>query len=178
MVTCTTPWLSGASFENTSLAKSMIIPSAYGPRSLTLHWAVAPFDALIVTTVPIGNVRCAHVPGGAASYHVAPPLWLRPDGAGAADPDPEEPDFGAGFAGAAAGLGAGFTVVVVWRTTVVDGAADVVVRTRCASGVYVAGASVVGGDGGTVELDAAAWSSTEAGCSGADAETVRAPLRT
>ena len=74
MVTCTTPWLRGASFWNTSLAKSMIIPSTYGPRSLTVHDAVAPDELLIVTTVPIGNVLWAHVPGGAASYHVAPPL--------------------------------------------------------------------------------------------------------
>ena len=52
----------------------MIIPSTYGPRSLTVHDAVAPDELLIVTTVPIGNVLWAHVPGGAASYHVAPPL--------------------------------------------------------------------------------------------------------
>jgi len=109
----------------------MIIPSTKGPRSLTVHVAVAPDWLLMVTTVPIGNVRWAHVPGGAASYHVAPPLWVRPDGAGAADPDEPEPGFGAGLAGAAAGLGAGFTVVVVRRTAVVGGAVlAVVARTR------------------------------------------------
>src|SRR5947209_7238704 len=95
MVTCTTPWLRGASLWNTSLARSMIIPSAYGPRSLTVQEAVAPDELLIVTTVPIGNDLWAHVPGGAASYHVAPPLWLRPDGAGAGE---LELGFGAGFA--------------------------------------------------------------------------------
>jgi len=133
----------------------MIIPSAYGPRSLTVQVAVAPDELLMVTTVPMGSVWCAQVPGGAASYHVAPPLWLRPDGAGAADPDPDEPGFGAGFAGVAAGFGFGFSVVVVCRATVVGGAVDVVARTRCANGVYVAGASVVGGDEGVVVSGAA-----------------------
>ena len=136
---------------NTSLARSMIMPSANGPRSLTVHVAVAPDWLLMVTTVPIGNVRWAHVPGGAASYHVAPPLWERPDGAGAPDPDePEpEPDFGAGLAGAAAGLGAGFTVVVVRRTAVVDGAVRaVVVRTRATAVVDVV-ATAVGRSVGT-----------------------------
>jgi len=129
----------------------MIMPSANGPRSLTVHVAVAPDWLLMVTTVPIGNVRWAHVPGGAASYHVAPPLWERPVGAGAPDPDePEpEPDFGAGLAGAAAGLGAGFVVVVVRRTAVVDGAVRaVVVRTRATAVVDVV-ATAVGGSVGT-----------------------------
>src|SRR5947208_7788539 len=74
MVTCTTPWLRGANLWNTSSARSMIIPSAYGPRSLTVQLAVAPDELLIETTVPMGNDLWAHVPGGAASYHVAPPL--------------------------------------------------------------------------------------------------------
>jgi len=91
-----------------------------------VHVAVAPLDALIVTTVPIGKVRCAHVPGGAASYHVAPPLWLRPEGAVDVDPDA---GFGAGFAGVVAGLGAGL-VVVVRRGIVVRGTVVVVARTR------------------------------------------------
>src|SRR5438309_7783398 len=144
MVTCTTPWLSGASFSNTSFARSMIMPSAYGPRSLTVHCAVAPFDALTVTTVPMGNVLWAHVPGGAASYHVAPPLCVRPDGA--ADPDDPVPDFGVGLAGAAAGFGAAFTGVVVRRGTVVDGAARrVVARVAVTAVVDVGGATVVGG---------------------------------
>jgi len=155
----------------------MIIPSAYGPRSLTVHVAVAPFDALIVTTVPIGSVRCAHVPGGAASYQVAPPLWLRPDGAGALDPDPDDPDFGAGFAGAAVGLDAGFTVVVVCRATGFGGAVDVVARTRSASGTYLAGARVVEGAVASVVAGAAVWSSAGGG-SAAEAETVSAPPRT
>jgi hypothetical protein len=76
--------------------------------------AVAPVDwLLMVTTVPIGSVRWAHVPGGAASYHVAPPLWLRPLGAGAAEDDGAGADLAAGFG---AGFGAGFVVVVAGRT--------------------------------------------------------------
>jgi len=122
----------------------MIIPSAYGPRSLTVHWAVAPDELLMVTTVPIGSVRWAHVPGGAASYHVAPPLSVRPDGA--AEPDDPDPDFGAGLAGAAAGFGAAFTAVVVRRGTVVGGAARrVVARSTVAAVVDVGGATVVDG---------------------------------
>jgi len=129
----------------------MIMPSANGPRSLTVHVAVAPDWLLMVTTVPIGNVRWAHVPGGAASYHVAPPLWERPVGAGAPDPDePEpEPDFGAGLAGAAAGLAAGFTVVVVRRTAVVGGAVRAVVARTRATPVVDVVAAVVGGAVGT-----------------------------
>jgi len=91
-----------------------------------LHVAVLPFDAWIVTTVPIGSVLCAHVPGGAASYQVAPPLWLRPAGAAepALDPDPD-PDagFGAGLVVGVAAFAAAFRVVVVRRGSVVDGAA-------------------------------------------------------
>jgi hypothetical protein len=107
---------------------------------------------LIVTTVPIGNVRCAHVPGGAASYQVAPPLCVRPLGAGAADEDGDGEDFGAGLA---AGFGAGLVVAVAARTgafctgfTVVrvvaarPGRAAVV--GGVVSGTVVVGASVVG----------------------------------
>ena len=131
----------------------MIIPSAYGPRSLTVHWAVAPFDALIVTTVPIGNVLWAHVPGGAASYHVAPPLWVRPEGAVEPDPDDPDPGLGAGFVdGEVAGFAAGLAVVVVRRGTVVDGVVrGVVVRTRATTAVDdVDGGTVDDGSLGTV----------------------------
>ena len=146
--------------ENTSLARSMIMPSANGPRSLTVHVAVAPDWLLMVTTVPIGNVRWAHVPGGAASYHVAPPLWERPDGAGVPDPDEPEPDFGAGLAGAAAGLAAGFTVVVVRRTAVVGGAVRAVVARTRATPVVDVVAAVVGGAVGTGVSEGLTRSST------------------
>jgi len=121
------------------------MPSAYGPRSRTVHCAVAPFDAWIVTTVPIGNVLWAHVPGGAASYQVAPPLCVRPDGAGAAEPDPDGAGLGAGLAGAVAGLAAAaaFSVVVV-RRGVVDGVV------RNAAGFTRATTAVDDVDGGTV----------------------------
>ena len=165
--------------ENTSLARSMIMPSANGPRSLTLQVAVAPVDWLrIVTTVPIGNVRWAHVPGGAASYHVAPPLWLRPEGAGAAEADEPEPGFGAVLAGAAAGFAAGFNVVVVRRTPVVGGAVrTVVARTRVTTLDDVVSATVVGG-----AVDAGASNPVtgfSAGrTSGPVADTATAPLKT
>ena len=99
-----------------------------------------------MTIVPIGSVLWAHVPGGAASYHVAPPLWVRPDGAVlAADPDDPDAGLGAGLAGAAAGLAATFTVVVVRRGTVVDGAVLGLARTVVTAVVDVGGAAVVGG---------------------------------
>ena len=169
MVTCTTPWLSGASLENTSFARSMIAPSAYGPRSSTVHVAVAPDALVIVTTVPIGNVRWAHVPGGAASYQVAGPLWVRPWGA---VPAPGDVDVGAGLDGGADNLDAGFTAAVARRA--VGGGAVL----RNARGVNVAWAMVVGCGEGTVVFGAAACSTTGAGRSGAEADTVRAPLST
>jgi hypothetical protein len=122
----------------------MINPSTKGPRSLTVHEAVAPDELLMVTTVPIGNVLCAHVPGGAASYHEAPPLWLRPDGAVV---DPDE-GLGAGLAGAVVGLGDVFTVVVVRRTTVVD-VEGAVARTRATVDGGAVATTVVGGSVGT-----------------------------
>ena len=154
----------------------MIIPSTKGPRSLTVHVAVAPDWLLMVTTVPIGNVRWAHVPGGAASYHVAPPLWVRPDGAGAPDPDEPEPGFGAGLAGAAAGLGAGFTVVVVRRTAVVGGAVLAVVARTRATVVDVV-AAVVGGSVGTGMSERLTRSSTGR-VAGAAAATDSSPRST
>ena len=47
-----------------------------GPRSWTRHWAVAPVSRfVIVTMVPNGRVRWAHVPGpGPVPYQVADPL--------------------------------------------------------------------------------------------------------
>src|SRR5437867_12546684 len=76
-----TPEERGAMRENTSLAKSMIMPSTYGPRSWTVQVAVAPLaTSVMCTIVPLGRVRWAHVPGGAASYQVAPPLWALPVG--------------------------------------------------------------------------------------------------
>jgi hypothetical protein len=145
MRTWTTPWLSGASLVNTSLARSMIRPSTKGPRSFTRHVAVAPVEtAVMVTTVPIGNVRWAHVPGGAASYQVAPPDWVRPEGADD-DPDGAE-DFGAVERGAVVGLGAGRVVVGARRTGAVCAVGLVAPRrTAAVVGGVVAGGTVVGG---------------------------------
>jgi hypothetical protein len=154
----------------------MIMPSANGPRSLTVHVAVAPDWLLMVTTVPIGNVRCAHVPGGAASYHVAPPLWVRPDGAGAADPDEPDAGLGAALAGGGVGLGAGFTVVVVRRATVVGVVRAVVARTRATAVVDVL-ATVVGGSVGTGVSERLTRSSTGRAVSGPAAATETAPPR-
>ena len=107
---------------------------------------------------------------------MAPPLWVRPDGAGAVpDPDPDDPEpvFGAGLAAVAAGLGVAFTVVVVRRGAVVDGALrSFVVRTTATAFVDVVGATVVGTSVvGTVVATSpvACW-----GGSGADADTATA----
>ena len=109
--------------------------SPYGPRSVTVHWTLAPVERLVtVTTVPFGRVRCAHSPG-CQSYQDAPPDSV----------------FGGAvvvvvvvFGGAVASF-AGFTVVVVdddgGSTDVVVGAAVVVVTSRSApNGSIVAGA--------------------------------------
>jgi hypothetical protein len=116
-----------------------------------VHEAVAPVDRLvIVTTVPLGRVWWAHVPGGAASYHVAPPVWLVPEGAADADPDGAVPDLGAGLAVDVVGLGAGRVVVVVARRAVVVG----VVRALAGNERPLVGTGVVVGvvvDGGAAE---------------------------
>ena len=58
MRTWMTPEESGAMRENTSLARSMIMPSTYGPRSWTVQVAVAPLaTSVMCTTVPLGRVR-------------------------------------------------------------------------------------------------------------------------
>jgi hypothetical protein len=119
----------------------------------------------MVTTVPIGSVRCAQVPGGAASYHVAPPLWLRLAGA-VPDPEPEypAPDFGAGLVVGVVDLAAVLIVVVVRRGTVVDGVVLAVVCTRATTVVddvigTVVGASVGTGVAGPPVAWGAGWAS-------------------
>jgi hypothetical protein len=118
------------------------------------------------------------VPGGAASYHVAPPLWLLPAGAAAPEPDPEDPDpdRGAGRVVAVVAFGAARnvvdvrrgTVVVVTRRAVVVGTADTAV-------VDVAGGTVVVGPAGA-GVDGAMASST--GCAGATDATASSPVAT
>jgi hypothetical protein len=79
-----TPADVGAIWANVDLARSMIQPSWYGPRSATRQVVLLPFDVLVtLTIVPIGSVLWAHVPSGAASYHDALPDSELPDGAGA-----------------------------------------------------------------------------------------------
>lgn len=136
-----TPASSGASAEKVSLERSMIHPLTYGPRSATLHRTCLPVSLWVtVTMVPIGRVRCAHVPGGAASYHDALPDW-------AFDSEVvggEASRVGAGLGAAVvAGRGADVVVGAERRATVVvgDGARVVAVTRRCAA--VVAGAAVV-----------------------------------
>src|SRR5438309_6877908 len=129
MRTWMTPVDRGAMRENTSLARSMIRPSTYGPRSETVHVAVAPLaTSVMCTTVPLGSVRWAHVPGGAASYQLAPPLWVLPEGAagGAALGAGADLDVGV----AVIGRGAGRVVLVARRGTVEEGATRGAARYR------------------------------------------------
>ena len=80
------------------------------------------------------------MPGGAASYHVAPPVWLLPEGAVEAPlPGEPEPDFGSGFGGVDAGLALATGLVVL----VVRGTARVVVVRGNARSAVLDG--VVGG---------------------------------
>ena len=152
----------------------MMRPSTKGPLSLTLQLAVPPVDRLVmVTIVPNGSVRWAHVPGGAAWYQVAPPVWELPLGAGAEEDD----GFGADLeVGAGAVERAGERVVGgVRRTAVVVVGRDAVLARN---GVRTAGALVVGGDvvGGSV-VGGSGWLTSAAaergGASPARSETRR-----
>jgi hypothetical protein len=54
-------------------------------RSSTVHVVVAPVATFVtVRTVPKGRVGLAHIPGGAAPYHVACPLSRLAGGGGGA----------------------------------------------------------------------------------------------
>ena len=106
-------------------------------RSSTVHVVLAPVAIFVtVKTVPNGSVGLAHLPAGAALYHVAWPRSLSPVAAG----------------GAATGATLGATVVVVTgtassRTAVccgVAGTKGVVVGAVTAGAVVGVGATVVG----------------------------------
>jgi len=133
------------------------------------------------TTVPLGNVRWAHVPGGAASYQLAPPVWEFPAGAGAGVGRGPAADVGVDL-GVAAGRAAGRLVVVARRGAVVvtcrgaaryrvglyGGRAAVVV----VGATVVVGASVVSGTSDRLARSAVALAS--AASSPAISETGRA----
>jgi hypothetical protein len=74
IVTSTTPWLGSANCANPDGDMSTTRGYPAPSRSSTVHVVLAPV-ALFVTvrTVPNGRVGLAHMPAGAAAYHVACP---------------------------------------------------------------------------------------------------------
>ena len=86
---------------------------------MTTHDAVRPFDTFVIlTTVPIGSVGCAHSPAR-YSYQLAAPSWLLLDtGAGAGA---DVVGGAAVVAGATFTTGFGAAVVGVVRATVTGG---------------------------------------------------------
>jgi hypothetical protein len=79
IVTSTTPWLVSANCANPDGDMSTTRGYPACSRSSTVHVVLAPVETFVtVTTVPKGSVGLAHLPGGAAAYHVAWPRSLFP----------------------------------------------------------------------------------------------------
>ena len=117
-MTSTTPWLVSANWSNPDGDMSTTRGYPACSRSSTTHVVCAPVDAFVtVTTVPKGNVGLAHLPGGAAAYHVAWPRSLFPVvvGRGALTDATfgVAVDVAAGEACATAGVSSGVVVDVV-----------------------------------------------------------------
>jgi hypothetical protein len=79
IVTSTTPWLVSANWANPDGDRSTTRGYPACSRSSTVHVVLAPVETFVtVTTVPKGSAGLAHLPGGAAAYHVAWPRSLSP----------------------------------------------------------------------------------------------------
>lgn len=71
-----TPTWDPAMASKSGLARSMMRPSTYGPRSLTVQMTERPLAVLVTLTfVPLGRVRWAQPPVAADVYHEALPPW-------------------------------------------------------------------------------------------------------
>jgi hypothetical protein len=72
IVTSTTPWLVEANCAKPEGDMSTTLGYPACSRSSTVHVVLAPVATFVtVKTVPNGSVGLAHMPGGAAPYHVA-----------------------------------------------------------------------------------------------------------
>jgi hypothetical protein len=114
IVTSTTPWLGSANCAKPDGDMSTTLGNPACSRSSTVHVVLAPVAALVtVRTVPNGSVGLAHIPAGAAAYHVAWPC--SPSVAGAGAPWVAGATVGAAVARAETSStgGAGAVVVVV-----------------------------------------------------------------
>jgi hypothetical protein len=132
IVTSTTPWLGSASWAKPDGDISTTRGYPACSRSSTVHVVLAPVATFVtVRTVPNARVGLAHIPGGAAAYHVAWPCSPSVVGTGAgALSVVAGVTVGAAVARAetcSAGGGAGAVVVVVVVVVGGGGAAVVVV---------------------------------------------------
>jgi hypothetical protein len=135
IVTSTTPWLGSASCAKPDGDMSTTLGNPACSRSSTVHVVLAPVAAFVtVRTVPNGSVGLAHIPAGAAAYHVA---W------------PCSPSVGAATGVWAAGVAAGATAARA-ATSLTGGGAVVVVVAGGGGGaepVVGVGVGVVAGVG-------------------------------
>jgi hypothetical protein len=116
IVTSTTPWLGSANCAKPDGDISTTLGNPACSRSSTVHVVLAPVAAFVtVRTVPNGRVGLAHIPAGAAAYHVAWPCSSSAIGAGAGAPTVAGATAGAAAARAetCSTGGAGAVVVVV-----------------------------------------------------------------
>jgi hypothetical protein len=130
IVTSTTPWLGSANCAKPDGDISTTLGNPACSRSSTVHVVLAPVAAFVtVRTVPNGRVGLAHIPAGAAAYHVAWPRSPSVVGADATAPSVVGATAGAVSARAATSStgGAGAVVVVVVGNDGGGGATVVVV---------------------------------------------------
>jgi hypothetical protein len=130
IVTSTTPWLGSANCAKPDGDISTTLGNPACSRSSTVHVVLAPVAAFVtVRTVPNGRVGLAHIPAGAAAYHVAWPRSPSVVGADATAPSVVGATAGAVAARAATSStgGAGAVVVVVVGNDGGGGATVVVV---------------------------------------------------
>jgi hypothetical protein len=133
IVTSTTPWLGSANCAKPDGDISTTLGNPACSRSSTVHVILAPVAAFVtVRTVPNGRVGLAHIPAGAAAYHVAWPCCSSAVGTGAGAGAPTGAGATVGAAAARAetcstgAAGAGVVVVVVGGGVGVGGGASVV----------------------------------------------------
>ena len=126
IVTSTTPWLGSANCAKPDGDMSTTRGYPACSRSSTVHVVLAPVATFVtVKTVPNARLGLAHIPAGAAAYHVAWPC------------SPSVLDTGAGALSTVAGATVGAAAVVRADTSSAGGGGGAVV-------VVV----VVGGGGG------------------------------
>lgn len=133
IVTSTTPWLGSANCAKPDGDMSTTRGYPACSRSSTVHVVLAPVATFVtVKTVPNARLGLAHIPAGAAAYHVA---WPR---------SPSVVDTGAGALSTVAGATVGAAVARADTSSAGGGGGAVV--------VVVVGGGGVGGEGDVVTV--------------------------